>query len=199
MSEFDQLLDGVEAALGLERELGVKAFPFDRSLLSPPAPAAPADAIGPQTLASPVVPLEAAAAPATAEPSRAPAASGRSRDQPYDFVFLHDRPLSEKGVVMMAKIINGLKRTVETTPIVLASPLPTAKVYVVLGGLALKKFFPELRGGPGQWLKSPGGTDVLVTYSPEYILRFDDALPAVREKKLEMWNSLKVVKQRVER
>ena len=100
---------------------------------------------------------------------------------------------------MMDKAVNGLGRTAETAPIVLALPLPSAKIYVVLGALALKKFFPELRGGPGQWVKAPDGTDVLITYSPEYILRFDEALPSVKAKKRELWNSLKAVKQRVER
>ena len=72
-----------------------------------------------------------------------------------------------------------------------------AKAYVVLGSQAMKKFFPELHGGPGQWLKAPDGADVLVSYSPEYILRFDATLPAVQEKKKDMWRSLKTVRQRI--
>ena len=98
---------------------------------------------------------------------------------------------------MMAKAVNGLGWAAEAAPVVVAAPLPAAKIYIVLGSEAMKKFFPELHGGPGQWLKAPDGADVLVTYSPEYILRFDASLPAVYEKKKEMWMSLKAAKQRI--
>ena len=38
MNGLDGVLEGFEAALALERELGVRAVPLDRTLLSPPAP-----------------------------------------------------------------------------------------------------------------------------------------------------------------
>jgi len=98
---------------------------------------------------------------------------------------------------MMAKIILAMGRTAENTPIVVAPPLPKAKIVVVLGGLALKKYFPEMRGEPGQWQKTPEGVDVLITYSPEYILRFAAVTPAVQKIKQDMWRSLKAVVQRL--
>ena len=110
-------------------------------------------------------------------------------------VFLHDRPLSEKGVEMMAKILNALGKP--DAPIVVVPPMPQAKVTVVLGGLALKKYFPGMRGEPGQWQKTPEGCDVLITYSPEYILRFGTVTPAVQKIKQDMWLSLKAVRQRL--
>ena len=61
----------------------------------------------------------------------------------------------------------------------------------------MKLYYPEMRGGPGQWLKSPEGDDVLITYSPEYILRFGTVTPAVLKLKQEMWRSLKAVAQRL--
>ena len=76
-------------------------------------------------------------------------------------------------------------------------PVPQAKITVVLGGLALKKYFAGMRGEPGQWEKTPEGRDVLITYSPEYILRFGTVTPAVQKIKEEMWRSLKAVKQRL--
>ena len=97
---------------------------------------------------------------------------------------------------MMAKAIMALGKTDETAPIIIIPPLPKAKLYVVLGGLALRKFFPELRGEPGDWLKSARGENVLVTYSPEYILRFPEVTPAVRKIKEEMWRNLKSILKR---
>ena len=98
---------------------------------------------------------------------------------------------------MMAKIIGAMKRTAENSPIVVEPPMPRAKVLVVLGGRALRKYFPEQKAEPGQWFRTPGGRDVLVTYSPEYILRFSTVTPAVQKLKQDMWRSLKAVVQRL--
>ena len=95
---------------------------------------------------------------------------------------------------MMTKIVEALGQTLETTPIVTEASVPKAKVYVILGGLALRKFQPKLKGVPGQWLKSEKGADILVTYSPEYILRFKTVTPAVKKIKADMWASLKRLK-----
>lgn len=98
---------------------------------------------------------------------------------------------------MMAKIIVAMKRTAETAPIVIAPPVPRSRIKVVLGGLALRRFFPDLHGEPGQWLKSSAGEVILVTYSPEYILRFGPVTPSVRKIKEDMWRSLKGLLQRL--
>ena len=114
----------------------------------------------------------------------------------YDFVFLHDRPLTGQGLEMMAKIVGAMKRTPQDAPVIVAPPVPQAKTYVVLGGLALRKYFPGLKGEPGMWKKAPDGSDVLVTYSPAFILRFPVVTDAVQRMKREMWTSLKGVMQR---
>jgi len=115
---------------------------------------------------------------------------------PYDFVFLHHDRLSQGGVEMMAKIVTAMKKTPDTAPIVFVGERPAARVYVVLGGIAMKKWFPELRCSPGQWAKGARGEEVLVTYSPEYILRLGPETPAVKKLKLAMWTSLKGVMQK---
>jgi len=97
----------------------------------------------------------------------------------------------------MAKIITALGKTAETAPIIVEMPVPKARIYVVLGRDALKKFLPDVKGAPGQWIKSGRGRDVLITYSPEHILRFGTVTPAVKKIKEEMWLSLKAVKQRI--
>ena len=96
---------------------------------------------------------------------------------------------------MLAKILTALGKP--DSPIVVVPPVPKAKVTVILGGLALRKYFPGMRGEPGQWQKTPDGRDVLITYSPEYILRFGAVTPAVKKIKEDMWRSLKAVKQRL--
>jgi len=121
-----------------------------------------------------------------------------AKQERKDFIFLHDRPLSPTGAEMVSKIVHAMGKTETEAPVVLEPPLPPAKVYIVLGGLALRKFFPEVKGGaPGKWIRSKAGHDVLVTNSPEYILRFKEVTPAVRKIKEDMWRSLKTVMQRI--
>ena len=187
MTALDYILDGFEAELELERELGVRAVEIDRSLLAPVVD----ERRGTRD--------ERSAAPLSApNPTlRAPNLTLKDPKRPYDFVFLHDRPLSPGGIEMMAKIVTAMHRTPETAPIVFAGERPAARIYIVLGDGARKKWFPALNGAPGKWLRGPGGEDVLVTYSPEYILRFGPVTPAVKKIKVEMWTSLKGVMQRV--
>ena len=185
------VLRGLEEALDLERELGTRSVEFDRKILGVPSGSASAE-----RLRSPVAPLKPAARPAPVRDSasaRPAAAQGVARE----LVFLHDRPLSPKGGEMVANIIKALGRTAADTPVLVAPPVPRAKVLVVLGGRAMRSFFPEMRGEPGQWMKSSQGDDVLITYSPEYILRFGAVTPAVQKLKKEMWRSLKAVAQRL--
>jgi hypothetical protein len=200
---LDYILDAFEKALQLERELGVKSVECDLALLKKAAPApapVPAPATMPENAVpakaqSPATPASAAAAvPERPVAPKAPAGAGAKR---YDFVFLHDRPLSDGGVEMMAKIIGAMRSSVEASPIIVAGPPPPAKIYVVLGGNALKKYFPGVKGAPGQWLKIDA-VDVLVTNSPEYILRFGAGNAAVQKIKQDMWRSLKTVMQRLE-
>ncbi len=193
--DLEHILEGLEAELELERELGVRALEFDRKLLQPPAvaelPAAASSVVA--AVAATATPVRPSPTVAAARPAAAPSSSpGR-----LDFVFLHDRPLSSAGIEMMAKIVLAMGKTAETAPIVFEAPVPKAKAYVVLGGLALKKFLPEVKGEPGQWVTTPGGAPALITYSPNYILRFPMVTPAVNRIKRDMWTSLKTVSQRV--
>ncbi len=180
MTRLDRILEDFEAVLELERELGRRFVECDRRLLKEvsPAPAAPVAAERPAALPA-AAPTEIASSPA------------------YDFVFLHDRPLSEKGREMVCKITAAMGGTPEKNPVVVVPPLPKASIYVVLGALAMRRFFPGMAGSCGQWLKSESGEDVLVTNSPEFILRFGETNAAVRKIKQDMWNSLKTVLQRL--
>ena len=193
MTTLEYILDGLEAALELERELGVRAVECDRSLLATPAAQPAAPSRPPAALA----PSRPPAAPAPVPDRGVSAAPPRSADAgTYDFVFLHHRPLPPSGVEMMAKIVLAMKRTALTAPIVVAPPLPKARTYVVLGAAALRTWFPGTAAAPGQWVKTERGDELLVTYSPEYVLRFATVTPAVRKIKADMWSSLKEVMRR---
>ena len=202
MDVVEYILDGLEKALELERELGVRTVelgPDGRKLLfGEPSANTP----------HPLTRTSAPSVPRPPSPSVVRVNSVDSVDRVgkqtfehssnsniKDLVFLHDRPLSEKGVEMMAKILTALGKP--DAPIVVTPPAPQAKVTVVLGGLALKKYFPGMKGEPGQWQKTSDGRDVLITYSPEYILRFGTVTPAVQKIKEDMWRSLKAVRQRL--
>ena len=202
MNALDYILDGLEAALELERELGVRVVECDRSLLSVSATRLPPNVsrLSGEGLETRDVRRETRVGLETRD--ERPAANNRTIEQSNgrtipDLAFLHDRPLSPAGIEMMAKIIGAMKRTAENSPIVVEPPMPRAKVLVVLGARALRKYFPEQKAEPGQWFRTPGGRDVLVTYSPEYILRFDTVTPAVQKLKQDMWRSLKAVVQRL--
>ena len=201
MNALDYILDGLEAALELERELGVRVVECDRSLLTP-ASRLPSNVsrLSGEGLETRDVRRETRAGLETRD--ERPAANNRTIEQSNgrtipDLAFLHDRPLSPAGIEMMAKIIEAMKRTAENSPIVVKPPMPRAKVLVVLGARALRKYFPEQKAEPGQWFRTPGGRDVLVTYSPEYILRFGTVTSAVQRLKQDMWRSLKAVVQRL--
>ena len=201
MDVLDFILDGLEKALELERELGVRSVECDRGLLGGASPKAvkSGEAVSRPLQGNREIPSirsgQETASPLPATPSRTQTPKDSKTQTISELVFLHDRPLSEKGVEMMAKILNALGKP--DAPIVVAPPVPQAKVTVVLGGLALKKYFPGMKGEPGQWQKTPEGRDVLITYSPAYILRFGAVTPAVQKIKQDMWTSLKAVRQRL--
>ena len=186
---MEYVLDGLEAELELERELGVRAVEIDRSLLSPPPAAAPAVRAGVPPPAADI--RQPATVPEPQPANHAPLSTS------LDFVFLHDRPLSPGGIEMMAKIVTAMKKTAESAPIVFNGERPAAKAYVLLGSGALRKWLPGVKGAPGEWVKDQAGNGYLVTYSPEFILRMGPPTPAVKEIKMKMWTSLKGVMQRV--
>ena len=201
MTALEYLLDGLEAELELELELGVRVVELDRSLL-----ASLPHSSTPPLLHSPTPPLSPSARSTCStrlQSPHPPLANSSTPPLPHSstpslsFAFLHDRPLSSNGIEMMAKIVTAMHETPESAPIVFNGERPPAKMYVVLGSEAMKKWYPGMRGAPGQWLRGRNGEDVLLTYSPEYLLRFGAATPALMKLKREMWTSLKGVMQRL--
>jgi len=172
---LDYLLDGLAAELELVRELGARTVEVDRALLREPD--APRGAVAAPVVAPVVVRRE-------------------TRDVPRD-VRRETRELGPAGTEMMAKIVAALGRTAATAPVLVAPPRPPAKVYVALGARALEMWFPGLKGAPGNWLTAADGTPVLVTYSPEFILRFRTVTPDVQRIKRAMWIAIKSVLRKI--
>jgi len=195
VTALEYLLDGLEAELELERELGVRVVELDRTLLATPQVASPVRA--PSASSSNSNSRSSSSSNSNSHSNSPTPPLPHSSTPSLSFAFLHDRPLSPSGIEMMAKIVTAMHETPETAPIVFTGERPPAKMYVVLGSEAMKKWYPGMRGAPGQWLRGRNGEDVLLTYSPEYLLRFGAATPALMKLKREMWTSLKGVMQRL--
>ena len=192
MTALDAILDGFESALELERELGNRIVPCDRKLLAPLEEAS-------QVLASPPLAGASARAPSSrilgnlgsleAPPPAKPRATNH---EPRDILFVHHRPFTERAQALMDNIIKAMKLGEGQYQVVFGGgPLPSAKVCVVLGSHALGQIMPGGACQPGSWTKTPSGADALVTYSPEFILRFSDGSKEQKECKRKMWDSLK--------
>jgi len=214
---LEYLLDGLEAELALERELGVRVVECDRSLLAAigdrvtgngergtadnrqPTPSAPrgqltqsAQVVGQgQTSISAQTPANSTPSPARPRFDSNPQTLKPSNSSPYPFLFIHDRPLSPDGAEIMRKVTEALGETSESAPVVFAPPFPKAKVSVILGGRALKKWFPGRNAAPGQWVQGLSGEEALVSFSPEYILRLSADGEEIKKVKRRMWTDLK--------
>ena len=236
MTALEYILDGLDAELALERELGVRVVECDRSLLAAigdrvtgtgergtadnrqPTPSAPrgqltqsAQVVGQgQTYISAQTPANSTPSPArprfdsnpqTLKPSNPsparpsfdsnPQTLKPSNPSPYPFLFIHDRPLSAAGAEIVRKVTEALGETAESAPVVFEPPFPKAKVSVILGGRALKKWFPGCNASPGQWIPVQNGEEALVSYSPEYILRLSMDGEDIKTVKRRMWTDLK--------
>ena len=109
MTALDYILNGLEAELQLERELGVRFVECDRSVLEPvaetqpPAEVKATEPVGARSAPAAIpdkAPLPSSASVAGIVADAAPRGTGRR----FDFVFLHERPLSPKGSEMISQI-----------------------------------------------------------------------------------------------
>lgn len=202
---IDCIIEAVEAELALERELGIRLVEFDRTLLEPlPKKAENANALvetmRPESVrADGIDKIRNARIIATRNPTPNESRESIAKENAAfsgevpEFAFLHDRPLVGEALQMIAKIVKGLDKNESTAPLAFAEPIPKAKSYVVLGSKALNKFFPGRLALPGQWIKGEKNEDILVTYSPNFVLRLQKDSPKQLKTKREMWNSLKSI------
>lgn len=188
MTALEYILDGLEAALALERELGVRSFELEEGLAHVPGAVRAAGTFEPET-----APVVAASVSVSADGSARAARSTAA----VQMAFLHDRALDGAGAEMIAKITAALGFTPKEAPVVWNGALPDAKIYVVLGARALRQWLPTQHGSPGMWVEAGNKRPALVTYSPNYFLRFKEVTPAVKKIKAEMWQSLKAAAARL--
>ena len=197
MTAIEYILDGLEAELALERELGNRVCEIDRSLLVDLG----SDRVG---LGSDRVGIESgrvgigsdrvgigSGSDTNHQPPATNHQSPATNHQPPTLCFLHDRPPTAAGVDMMDKITSALKLEPSSVPVVDAPPMPKAKVYIILGSFALRKWFPGRNLSPGQHFRTDSGAEVFVTYSPNYILRYKVVTPALVKIKQSMWTTIK--------
>lgn len=197
MTVLDYILDGLEAELALERELGVRSLEIDRPFIvenaSRPQRATRIES-RPETSTPPSFePLP--------EPIRAvqPTSSGVEVrfEATLPLTFLHHRELGPQETEMMSKIVEALGFNFTTAPIVYEKPIPKAKFYVVLGRRALAKFLPNEHRAFNTWFTTGNGVSMLFTRAPSDILRFKDVTPQLMKIKADMWRSLKAVAEKI--
>lgn len=194
MTDFNGIIDKAIELVSLERDLGARCFEIDRSLLEvddsiesaatlPQAQHKPTEVVR-EGEKEPQVEVKIAQVEIK-EPTK------REVAKTYDFIFLHDKPLSPASEVFMLKALSGLGVTKEDAPIITEKPLPQALVYVVLGLKTLKKFAPGVSVTMGAVSTSPGGKRMVLTHSPEEMARFASVTTAVNEMKKITWLGFK--------
>jgi hypothetical protein len=207
VSDLDYILECIVSELELERELGARVVEIDRSLLEVSDVVRPSGDFAPgvnlqtpekevvsHSVAAPEVPPPKSAAPVpTVNASPQAAATGAM------LAFLADGVPSKNAASMLGKIVAALEGNSSSMPVVYEGELPDAKAYIVLGARALMKWFPSHTGIPGEKFTSPSGRTVLVTYSPEKILRYNVVTETVQNMKKAMWANIKSVYAEVRR
>lgn len=216
MSEFLEILNELEKVLALERALGVTTVECDRDVLNVELPSLPPPTIqaivaeGPAAVQGvpAAVPSFRQTAPKTAQIAtlaRSYAQNASQGNKPQsdarrvaalDYVYLHHEPLSAAGLDLLAKARAALRRTEQETPLVFEGELPLARYYVVLGKLALQKWFPEYHPVMDRFFTLRDGRRALYLYSPDEIFRYNAASKAVKDMKVTLWGGMKKVEER---
>jgi hypothetical protein len=209
MDIFEQILENLE----LERELGTRTVEIDRALLVPPSDKIEAKTQQRKSIDSVASTQEKTQVQApkmhselpknelpvsSRESSRAEeAANTQSASSNHcDIVFYTGRQLSPAGMAAMEKIFDAIKKIKAGIAISLNEPCK-AKVCVLLGSDALKKYLPTGKPIRGNW-EVIGGMPAIMTFSPDYIFaHFSEGSPRMKEAKLVMWNDIKSAVARI--
>ena len=188
MQDLAAILDGFADALELERELGVRSFEIDRSLL-----AAPIDgrARCPQR-------AEGGESRRLGDKPPYHHAGGGSGGAPVPFVFLLDAPLTAPAAVkMMDGIVAYLFKLTGWRAAVLADGRPpAAHVYIAMGNKARDKWFPSQRLAMDRISSTSDGKTVAWTRSPGEVARMSSQTAMVAVKR-GMMQTFLAVQQRI--
>ncbi len=184
------ILSAFEDALELERELGTRTVEIDRALLRMPPPAASASVSAPSAPngvngSNGVNGLNGA--------NGLNAVKGEKDEPSADFAFLLE--CEPEGEV--AELLPKMSAAIGYGPDGVKINDPSARVLIVLGSDALRKWIPGVLARPGQWVQR-GDTPALVTASPTKTYRFLGHRPEkIRALKLRLWADLKAALARL--
>ena len=193
--QLEAILSAFEEALELERELGTRTVELDRALLRKPAPAAaPAAKSLPPPSVEPSMPVPADTVSAPSAEAAAPAKTDVPGKQPIpDFAFLLECEPSGQ----VAELLPKMSEAIGYGPDGVRVNDPNARVLIVLGSDALRKWLPGVLAKPGMWVKR-GETPALVTASPTKTYRFyGNDQDKIRKLKLRLWADLKAALARI--
>ncbi len=184
------ILSAFEDALELERELGTRTVEIDRALLRMPPPAASA------SVSAPSAPNDLNGSNGlngANGPNCLNAVKGEKDEPSADFAFLLE--CEPEGEV--AELLPKMSAAIGYGPDGVKINDPSARVLIVLGSDALRKWIPGVLARPGQWVQR-GDTPALVTASPTKTYRFLGHRPEkIRALKLRLWADLKAALARL--
>lgn len=179
---LEEILDGIEAALELERDLGVRELETGRAFAARrDAPASkPATAATkpppPAPKPAPATPKPAAAPkPAPAAPGPAAAQSQAAAQSPAEIVFLlAEPPAAPAAKTMMDNIVAYVEKlSARKTAVVCGGGAPPpAQIYIAMGEKARESWFPGERFPAERISVSRDGKTVAMTRNPDDVVRF---------------------------
>ena len=205
--DVEEILEGLEQALELERELGVRTVEIDRSLLVFPPPDADLAPSAPAVAAPPVPMRDQAPAPSAPPlPATHPPVEPTSSAPTADLVVVAGSPAELQGAAgeMLTRMLGAIGRDLGSAPVEVAGPDLAArvsarrpKIVVLLGRDACRALLPSQRVGKGEWVAF--GTAVAAAIpSPAFMLRFcADKPDELNRLKRDAWNTLKLVRDRL--
>ncbi|MBR4653595.1 MAG: hypothetical protein IKO72_09560 [Kiritimatiellae bacterium] len=193
------ILSAFEDALELERELGTRTVEIDRALLRMPPPAASASVSAPSApnglngVNGPSAPNGVNGSNGVNGLNGLNAVKGEKDEPSADFAFLLE--CEPEGEV--AELLPKMSAAIGYGPDGVKINDPSARVLIVLGSDALRKWIPGVLARPGQWVQR-GDTPALVTASPTKTYRFLGHRPEkIRALKLRLWADLKAALARL--
>ena len=205
--EAEEILEGFERALELERELGTRVVEIDRSLLAFPPPEIPSAASAAAKSASQI---QSGAAAAPSRPVLPAVPVPRAPSDPNapssDLVIVAASPAELQGAAgdLLLKMLGAIGRDLGSAPVEVAGPdlaqrvaARSPKIVVMLGRDACRALLPSQRIGKGEWVAF-GGALAAAIPSPAFMLRFYADKPEELNKlKRDAWNTLKLVRERL--
>ena len=199
--QLEAILSAFEEALELERELGTRTVELDRALLRKPSPKDLSSPNGDTALTA-VKALNALNALNAFNALNGDNAGNadnafKNGDEAGavipDFAFLLECEPSGQVAELLPKMSEAIGYGRDGVRV----NDPNARVLIVLGADALRKWLPGVLARPGQWVKR-GETPALVTASPTKTYRFFGNDPdKIRKLKLRLWADLKTALARI--